>query len=76
MFFRSYRFNTILMVGLGVIVTSVLMAQRAEAFSSPVPVVQSVSNPQMASVSGKHTECIAGRGETARGGSCRQSPYD
>jgi hypothetical protein len=35
------------MVGLGVIVTSFLMAERAEAFSSAVPVVQSVSNPQM-----------------------------
>jgi hypothetical protein len=49
-FLRSYRFNTLRMVGLGVIVTSFLMAQRAEAFSSAVPVVQAVSNPQMASV--------------------------
>jgi hypothetical protein len=49
-FLRSYRFNTLRMVGLGMIVTSFLMAERAEAFSSAVPVMQSVSNPQMASV--------------------------
>jgi hypothetical protein len=49
-FLRSYRLNTLRMVGLGVIVTSFLMAQRAEAFGSAVPVVQPVSNPQMASV--------------------------
>ena len=47
MFLRSYRLKMLRMVGLGVIVTSFLMAERAEAFSSAVPVVQSVSNPQM-----------------------------
>jgi hypothetical protein len=49
-FLRSYRLKMLRMVGLGVIVTSFLMAERAEAFSPAVPVVQSVSNPQMASV--------------------------
>jgi hypothetical protein len=47
-FLRS-RLNTLRMVGLGVIVTSFLMAECAEAFSSS-PVVQSVASPQMASV--------------------------
>jgi hypothetical protein len=49
-FLRSYRLKTLRMAGLGVIVTSFLVAGRAEAFSSAGPVVQSVSNPQMASV--------------------------
>jgi hypothetical protein len=48
-FLRSYRLKMLLMAGLGVLV-SAFVAERAEAFSSAVPVVQSVSNPQMASV--------------------------
>jgi hypothetical protein len=47
---RRYRLNTLRMVGLGVIVTSFLMAQPADAVSSAVPVVQSVASPQMAGV--------------------------
>jgi hypothetical protein len=50
LFLRSYRLMTFAMVGLGLIVTSFLVAEPAEAFSSEVPVVQSVSNPQKASV--------------------------
>ena len=50
MFLRSYRLKTIRMVGLGVIVISLLAADRAEPLSSAVPVAQSVSSPQVASV--------------------------
>jgi hypothetical protein len=49
-FLLRYRLNPLRMVRLGVIVTSFLVAVRSEAFSSAVPVVQSVSSPQMASV--------------------------
>jgi hypothetical protein len=49
-FLRSYRLKTLRRVGLSVIVISAFVAERAEAFSPAVPVVQSVSNPQMASV--------------------------
>jgi hypothetical protein len=49
-FLLNYRLKTLRTVGLGVIVISALVAERTEAFSPAVPVVQSVSSPQMASV--------------------------